>query len=155
MLRKEMERDDMTFRTDRQGKQTTREWDLNDPDRLKHDAPARTCDDPSAAPVSGMQMFDGEDLGAGDRSKAQMAQNNDWWEQQLAEKEAIRVRRPLNPTNLRMLFKWSLTPCYSISLRLIALSKNSSLPTPPSFSQLHISFLRTYIPYSFAFLGAS
>jgi len=90
MLRKEMERDDMTFRTDRQGKQTTREWDLNDPDRLKHDAPARTCDDPSAAPVSGMQMFDGEDLGAGDRSKAQMAQNNDWWEQQLAEKEAIR-----------------------------------------------------------------
>lgn len=38
-------------------------------------------------------MFDGEDLGAGDRTKAQMMQNKDWWEQQEAEKQAIKVRR--------------------------------------------------------------
>jgi len=38
-----------------------------------------------------MQMFDGEDLGAGDRTKAQMMQNKDWWEQQEAEKQAIKA----------------------------------------------------------------
>ena len=37
-------------------------------------------------------MFDGEDLAAGDRTKAQMDQCKDWWNQQTREKEAIKVR---------------------------------------------------------------
>lgn len=39
-----------------QGKETTREWDLNDPNFLKNNPPPRTSDDPSAASVSGLQV---------------------------------------------------------------------------------------------------
>ena len=37
------------------------------------------------------QLFDGEDLGAGDRTKAQMSQCQSWWDQQKKEREALKV----------------------------------------------------------------
>lgn len=45
-----------------QGKATTREWDLNRPDALQLEAPARLGDeDPRCGPAS-LQKFSGEDL---------------------------------------------------------------------------------------------
>lgn len=43
----------------------------------------------------GRQMFEGEDLSAADRAKAQMAQCKDWWDQQAMEKAALKVNRAL------------------------------------------------------------
>lgn len=44
-----------------------REWDLNDPDTLKKDRPAREGDDDPRCGPSSMQMFDGEDLHKAER----------------------------------------------------------------------------------------
>jgi len=49
------------------------EFDLNDPDALKKDRPARDGDDDPTCGPSGMQVFDGEDLGKADRERASAA----------------------------------------------------------------------------------
>lgn len=49
------------------------EWDLNDPDALKKEKPARVGDDDPRCGPSGMQMFDGEDLHKSDREAALLA----------------------------------------------------------------------------------
>lgn len=43
-------------------KHTRREWDINRPDGLKIDDPARVGDDDPRLGASSMQRFDGEDL---------------------------------------------------------------------------------------------
>lgn len=49
------------------------EWDLNDPDALKKEKPARVGDDDPRCGPSSMQMFDGEDLHKSDREAALLA----------------------------------------------------------------------------------
>ncbi|XP_023209703.1 RIB43A-like with coiled-coils protein 2 [Centruroides sculpturatus] len=50
------------YRIYNQYPQTRREYDLNDPDRLKKDKPPRISDDDPNLSVSGIQKLDGEDL---------------------------------------------------------------------------------------------
>lgn len=65
-----------------------REFDLNDPNALKKDAPARVSDDDVRCGVSSLQKFHGEDLTMKDRVNAQRGQMNQWISEQLAEKRA-------------------------------------------------------------------
>ncbi|KAF8067303.1 RIBC2 [Scenedesmus sp. PABB004] len=77
---------------DREGKATTREWDLNRPDARAREAPARLGDaDPRCGPAS-LQRFDGEDLEIGERTAAQREQCKAWWEGQAAAKAAAAAR---------------------------------------------------------------
>lgn len=69
-----------------QKKDTRREWDLSDPKQLKNQKPPR-LDDAEVLPSSSLQMFDGEDLGFGDRQTKQRAQVRDWANQKLSEEE--------------------------------------------------------------------
>lgn len=46
------------------------EYDLNDPDALKKDKPARVGDDDARCGPASMQLFDGEDLGKAARVAA-------------------------------------------------------------------------------------
>ncbi|GMH34129.1 hypothetical protein BSKO_01963 [Bryopsis sp. KO-2023] len=83
--RREWNRSVDEFRTTQQGCHTTREWDINRPDALKIDQPAR-CDDADArCGVSSLQKFAGEDLLVANRQGAQMEQCKDWWQRQQEE----------------------------------------------------------------------
>jgi hypothetical protein len=85
-VRADRERDTQSFRESFQKKQMSREWDLNDPARLKQGLPARVNDtDPRTGP-SGLQKFEGEDLDAGERRRLQAAQQKEWTQQQTDEK---------------------------------------------------------------------
>jgi len=65
-----------------------REWDLNDPKRLKKELPPRVGDnDPRCGPSS-LQVFAGEDLRKGDREKMQEMQMRDWCAQSLEAKQS-------------------------------------------------------------------
>jgi len=79
------------FRHISQARATTREWDINRPDAKKIDIPARIGDDDGRLGVSSIQKFDGEDLSAGDRATAQIAQSRGWYQQQMAENAARRA----------------------------------------------------------------
>jgi hypothetical protein len=48
-----------------QGKTGTRDWDLNRPDALLNELPARVDDDDERCGPSSMQRFGGEDLSVG------------------------------------------------------------------------------------------
>ncbi len=72
-------------------KHTRREWDINRPDGKKIDDPARLGDDDARLGASSMQRFDGEDLSAGDRKRAQIEQSKQWWEEQAAHKAALKA----------------------------------------------------------------
>lgn len=52
-----------------QAKPTTREWDLNRPDHVKIDSPARIGDEDPRLGVSSLQKFDGEDLSVRGRAR--------------------------------------------------------------------------------------
>ncbi|CAF0926784.1 unnamed protein product [Adineta ricciae] len=66
------------YRAIHQQPSAQREWDLNDPDYLKKDKPARVSDDdPRCGPAS-LQKFQGEDLNARARAKYQMEQLREW-----------------------------------------------------------------------------
>lgn len=54
--------------------QDRREFDLNDPDYLKKDVPARVSDEDPRLSVSGLQHFEGEDLEFERRKKLQQQQ---------------------------------------------------------------------------------
>ena len=64
---------------------------MNRPDGLKIDQPARVGDDDGRLGVSSMQRFDGEDLSAADRKRAQIEQNKAWFEEQAAHKAALKA----------------------------------------------------------------
>lgn len=62
------------FRQSHQQPDGRREFDLNDPDALKKDKPARVSDDDPRCGVSSLQKFVGEDLNGNARSKLQQEQ---------------------------------------------------------------------------------
>eukprot|EP01060_Flectonema_neradi_P014105 TRINITY_DN20818_c0_g1_i1.p1 TRINITY_DN20818_c0_g1~~TRINITY_DN20818_c0_g1_i1.p1 ORF type:complete len:374 (+),score=102.65 TRINITY_DN20818_c0_g1_i1:67-1122(+) len=77
------EKDLVEYRNRYQRPQVRREWELNDPNALKKDFPARQGDnDPRCGPSS-LQKFSGEDLDAPNRRKRQTDQLNDWVKEQI------------------------------------------------------------------------
>lgn len=88
-MRKAYNNDVEGFRQTQQLKNTRREWDLNRPDHKQIDLPARVGDGDARLGPASLQKFDGEDLSAGDRRKAQIQQNTGWWAEQTAIREAI------------------------------------------------------------------
>ncbi|RNA36592.1 RIB43A-like with coiled-coils 2 [Brachionus plicatilis] len=80
------------FRALHQQPDGRREWDLQDPDYLKKDKPARVSDeDPRCGPAS-CQKFDGEDLNAMARLKYQQEQLREWSLQQQHEKNIAKMQ---------------------------------------------------------------
>lgn len=75
-----------SFRNTFQKKEETREFDLNDPDSLKNDKPARISDDDPRCGISTLQMFSGEDLNSKGRKKLQQEQVREWCKQQVNER---------------------------------------------------------------------
>jgi len=74
------------YRKNQQKFEYRREFDLNDPERLLKDKPARIGDDDPRKSVSGCQFFGGEDLTEKDRIKRQKEQMRVWALEQMAEK---------------------------------------------------------------------
>ncbi|NWS15098.1 RIBC2 protein, partial [Pachyramphus minor] len=62
--------------------ETRREFDLNDPQALRKDRPARVSDTDPRCTISGMQKFAGEDLNYEQRMKFQKEQLREWSLQQ-------------------------------------------------------------------------
>ncbi|NXU12503.1 RIBC2 protein, partial [Pardalotus punctatus] len=79
---KDMNRALTEFRKNFQMPETRREFDLNDPQALKKDRPARVSDDDPRCTVSGLQKFIGEDLNYDQRMKFQKEQLREWSLQQ-------------------------------------------------------------------------
>ena len=81
--RRELNRALNEFRALHQQPDGRREWDLQDPDSLKKDRPARVNDeDPRCGPAS-LQKFDGEDLNNKARQQYQQEQLREWSLQQV------------------------------------------------------------------------
>jgi len=78
------------FRRDCQGKTLSREFDLNNPDELKNDLPARTDDMDPRLSTSGMQQFLGEDLSYANRVKAQQKLQAEWNAEAVAFKQLVK-----------------------------------------------------------------
>ncbi|CAF3228176.1 unnamed protein product [Rotaria sp. Silwood2] len=66
------------FRALHQQPAAQREWDLNDPDFLKKDMPARVSDDDPRCGIASLQKFQGEDLNSRARNKYQQEQLREW-----------------------------------------------------------------------------
>uniref|UniRef100_A0A8C5U6W1 RIB43A domain with coiled-coils 2 n=1 Tax=Malurus cyaneus samueli TaxID=2593467 RepID=A0A8C5U6W1_9PASS len=79
---KEINRAFIEFHKNFQKPETRREFDLNDPQALKKDLPARVSDDDPRCSVSGMQKFEGEDINSEKRKKFQQEQLREWSLQQ-------------------------------------------------------------------------
>ena len=77
-----------------QARTRRREYDLSDPSSLRASLPARVGDDDPRTGVSSLQKFEGEDLAAGARRKAQSAQAAAWYDAQAAEKASARADAP-------------------------------------------------------------
>ncbi|XP_043916469.1 RIB43A-like with coiled-coils protein 2 [Protopterus annectens] len=76
----------LEFREQYQKPESRREFDLNDPEGLKKDKPARISDDdPRCGPAS-LQRFQGEDLSTTARKKFQQQQSRSWLTEQQKEK---------------------------------------------------------------------
>lgn len=81
------------FRFQNQRPDTRREWDLNNPDYLRIDKPARTSDVDPILGVSSAQIFDGEDLSGKIRNSAQQRQRAEWAAAQREEKRRADQQR--------------------------------------------------------------
>lgn len=77
------------YRFAHQGRETTKEWDLNDPHRLKAVAPLRVDGDEGLG-AGCIQVFQGEDPEAKERKKAQQAQIALWNAQVEDERRRLR-----------------------------------------------------------------
>lgn len=75
------------FRQSYQQAYDRREFDLNDPDSLKKDKPARVSDDDPRCGLASLQKFVGEDLNGKAREKLQQEQAREWIKQQTNEKD--------------------------------------------------------------------
>ncbi|NXR56780.1 RIBC2 protein, partial [Hippolais icterina] len=75
------------FQKNFQKPETRREFDLNDPQALKKDRPARVSDDDPRCTISGMQKFMGEDLNYDQRMKFQKEQIREWSLQQQKDRK--------------------------------------------------------------------
>ena len=78
------------FRATEQGKEKSREYDLNDPLSKKKDLPGRIGDEDSRMSVSGLQKFHGEDLAYAQRIKVQQEELREW-SNELALKKAEKL----------------------------------------------------------------
>ena len=88
---REMKRALNEFRALHQQPDGRREWDLQDPEYLKKDRPARVSDeDPRCGPAS-LQKFDGEDLNSKARRMYQQEQLREWSLQQVSSTTSISV----------------------------------------------------------------
>merc|ERR1740138_275141 len=76
------------FRATEQGKEKSREYDLNDPLSKFKDLPGRVGDDDMRLSVSGMQQFHGEDLSYAQRVKVQQEELRQWSAELTASKAA-------------------------------------------------------------------
>jgi hypothetical protein len=95
-LSKAQVKDLVNFRHSNQQADTRREWDLNDPQRLQKDLPARVGDDDPRCGVSSLQKFDGEDLKGLERERLQKLQVRAWaYEGRLAKERARREEEAL------------------------------------------------------------
>ena len=84
------------FRALHQQPDARREWDLQDPDALKKDKPARVSDDdPRCGPAS-IQKFDGEDLNSQARRKYQQEQLREWSLQQVFKSYIYLINQNIN-----------------------------------------------------------
>ena len=84
------------FRQRNQQPSTRREWDLNDPQRLQKDLPARVHDEDPRCGVSSLQKFHGEDLLGMDRERLQKMQVRAWaYEGRLAKERKRRDEESL------------------------------------------------------------
>ncbi|KAJ3217762.1 Protein Tax-1 [Dinochytrium kinnereticum] len=78
------------FRKESQRPEQGRDFDLYDPQAQLKDKPARVGNDDPRCGISGMQKFEGEDLGSDGRARLQKEQIRAWTEQQIYEKEMRR-----------------------------------------------------------------
>lgn len=81
------------FRFQNQQQDTRQEWDLNNPEYLQIDKPARTSDVDASLGVSSAQIFDGEDLSGNIRQSAQQRQRAEWAAAQREEKRRADQQR--------------------------------------------------------------
>lgn len=81
------------FRMTYQKAEDRREFDLNDPNYLKKQLPARYRDDDPRCGISSAQKFEGEDLLSEERVNIQREQIKSWLNQQLEEKESAEKER--------------------------------------------------------------
>ncbi|CAF2799318.1 unnamed protein product [Rotaria sp. Silwood2] len=70
-----------------------REWDLNDPDYLKKDMPARVTDDDPRCGVASLQKFQGEDLNSRARKKYQQEQLREWSRMQQEDHQRVQQQQ--------------------------------------------------------------
>eukprot|EP01060_Flectonema_neradi_P027602 TRINITY_DN37205_c0_g1_i1.p1 TRINITY_DN37205_c0_g1~~TRINITY_DN37205_c0_g1_i1.p1 ORF type:complete len:421 (+),score=89.67 TRINITY_DN37205_c0_g1_i1:26-1264(+) len=88
-IRRQQEQDLVHFRRRFQKKEMASSWDLNDPNALKKDLPARIgADDPRCSTAS-LQKFEGEDQDYNNRLRLQQQQVRDWYSQQMDEKRLL------------------------------------------------------------------
>lgn len=87
-LRIQREKEINDFRSTFQKREAGRDFDLVDPKRVTGDIPARVHDEDPRNGVSSLQRFEGEDLDAANRRKAQQDQVRAWAQQQTDEKLA-------------------------------------------------------------------
>lgn len=78
------------FRALHQQPSAQREWDLNDPDYLKKDMPARVSDDDPRCGLASLQKFQGEDLNSRARAKYQQEQLREWSRLQQEDQQRAR-----------------------------------------------------------------
>jgi len=86
------------FRATEQGKEKSREYDLNDPLSKYKDLPGRVGDEDPRLSVSGMQQFHGEDLSYAQRIKVQQEELREWCVEQAEAKahaKAIDAQRDI------------------------------------------------------------
>lgn len=81
------------FRVLHQQADSRREFDLNDPDALRKDKPARVSDDDPRCGVSSLQKFVGEDLNGKARQKLQQEQAREWIKQQTNELDQAKANQ--------------------------------------------------------------
>lgn len=81
------------FRMLHQQPDSRREFDLNDPDALKKDKPARVSDDDPRCGISSLQKFVGEDLNGQARKRLQQEQAREWIKQQSNEKDQAKANQ--------------------------------------------------------------
>lgn len=79
------------FRQQHQRKELASAFDLNDPQYKRKSLPARIGDNDPRLTVSSAQIFDGEDLGHGERQRQQQAQQRAWLQQQMREKNEAKT----------------------------------------------------------------
>lgn len=87
-IRSRREKELVDYRQTFQKREAARDYDLDDPKRITKDIPARVHDEDPRNGPSGLQRFEGEDLEAFNRRRAQQQQIRDWSQQQIDEKLA-------------------------------------------------------------------